>query len=268
MRNFSSLWKNFKVLWTFFFLEVLAVVLILNFNIYQHSIIFNISNNIRTNVFSSIDIVSNYFVLEKHNSDLITENALLLERVKLLEQQEQPPILESLKRYECIPAKVLQMSVSFSDNYLIIDKGNLDSISSEMPVVSSLGVVGIVYATSSHYATVMPIINTSFSCLVSIKDYTLSANTSWDANDYRFISVDNVPLHITVNKGDTVFTNNNSMLYPNGEIIGVVDDVKVVDLGKFNQLKVRLAVDFSRLNHVYVLKNKHKSEIDTLINNE
>lgn len=268
MGEFFAFLKHFRVLTVFLVLEFIAIILLLKFNTYQHSIFFNVSNSIRTNLFSSLDIVQDYFSLEKQNSDLRVENAFLLEKIEYQEQIQELKIPENLKRYDCIPAKVLHSSVRFPDNYLIIDKGEDDGIETETSVVTTEGIVGVVYATSSNYATVLPAINTSFSCVASVGDYTLSANTFWDGRDYRYISVENVPLHVKVQKGDTVFTNNNSMLYPNRMTIGTVDDVSTVDLGKSNQLKVKLEVDFSRLRNVYILRNNHKSEIDSLLANE
>lgn len=268
MNVLIALWKQSKVFIVFILLEIVALFLIFSLNTYQNYFLYRISSQLRTNIYNSFTELGTYFNLSNVNEQLMNDNALLLEKLENLKLKQIDTITFSEKVYTTIPAKLIHYSVNMPENILIANKGRKDGVQSEMAVVSSKGLVGIVYAVSENYASIMPIINTSFSALVSFSDYTLSSNTSWDGKDYRFVNVHNVPLHISINKGDTVFTNNNSMLYPNGEIIGFVEDFEKDNLAKSYTLNVRLSTNFSQLDYVYFVQNNDKNQIDSLLKNE
>ncbi len=262
------IWKQFKNFIVFLFLEVIAIGILLSSNPYQNSYFFQVTTSLRSNFLESFSLWGDYFSLYQENRNLIEENARLTERLK----NTAPPNtdandLESGK-YNYIPAKVAYSSIGTSSNYLVINQGRKNGIKPEMAVVSSQGLVGIVYAVSEDYASVIPMINKDFSCLVTVNDYTLDASTSWDSEDYRYTNVKGVPLHLSIKKNDSVFTNSNSTLYPSHELIGTVADIKKGDLGKYYELKVKLATNFANLKNVYAIENKDKQQIDSLQNNE
>ncbi len=264
----SAIWKQFKNLIIFLILEFIALGFILSFNIYQNSHFFQVITSIRGNFSSSFSLINDYLNLYSENKHLLAENAELTTKLKNF--QESLEIKDSLtpKHYRYIPAKIVYSSVSIPENYFIINKGKNQGIETEMAVVSSRGLVGIVYAITNDYASILPLINTSFSCLISVGNTTLSANTSWNGRDYRYIDVKGVPLHLNMQKGDSVFTNKNSALYPDKELIGVVETIEKEDFGKSFVLKVKLVTDFAKLQNVYVIENKDKQQIDSLLNDE
>lgn len=268
MNILVALWKQFRVFIVFIILEIIALFLIFSFNTYQNYFSYSIGSQLRANIYNSFTELDSYFNLSTVNKQLMNDNALLLNKLENLKLKELDTVSFSRKTYSTIPAKLVHYSVNIPENILIANKGKKDGVRPEMAVISSKGLVGIVYAVSDDYASIMPLINTSFSALVSFGNYTLSANTSWNGEDYRYIYIKNIPLHISVNKGDTVFTNNNSMLYPNGEIIGFIEDFEKDNLAKSYILKVKLSTDFSQISYVYFVQNNNKNQIDSLLQNE
>lgn len=264
----TVLWKQFKTLIVFLLLEVIALWMIVSLNPYQNSYLFQATTTIRSNFFSTFSLWDEYFNLDIENRRLVSENKQLAEKLKNLDAQSTSSLHETVGRYQYIPAKVAYSSIGIAENILVVNQGKKNGVHPEMAVISSAGLVGIVYAVTEDYASVMPLINTSFSCLVSISGKTLSANTSWNGKDYRYINVKGVPLHLTINKNDSIFTNNNSPLYPSHEFIGTVETVEKEDLGKSFALKVKLATDFSSLQNVYIVENKDKEQIESLLDNE
>lgn len=262
-----NIWKQFRVVIIFIVLELTALFITVSFNAYQNSHFFQATTAIRSNLLSSFSLIDDYFNLYSENRRLANENKELAERLKkqdnLVGNTDQ-----AMGQYRYISAKVAYNSIGLPDNYIVLDKGKKEGVTTEMAVISPSGLVGIIYSVSNDYALVMPLINTSFSCLVAVGNSTLSANTSWDTGDYRFIDVKGVPLHLSIEKGDSVFTNKNSTLYPSNELIGTVVSVEKEDLGKSFALRVQLSTDFSKLQNVYIIENKHKPQIDSLLNNE
>lgn len=263
-----AIWKQFKSLIVFLLLEAIALGLIFSFNIYQNSLLFQSLTSIRGNFSSSLNLIDSYLNLYSENKQLVEENTRLSEALKNNSTLQINHAMRVSEKYKYIAAQVAYASIGLPENYLVLNKGSKQGVMPEMAVISSSGLIGIVYNVSDDYASVLPLINTSFSCLVAISEYTLSANTSWNGNDYRYINVKGVPLHLSIKKGDSIFTNKNSTLYPSHELIGTVENIEKEDLGKSFALTVKLATDFSKLKNVYIVKNKDKKQIDSLLNNE
>ncbi len=255
---------RFHALLLFILLEALCVYLLTFNNTYQGAKTNQFVHSLKANIFESLTLLEDYTLLKSANYELARDNAQLLEQLKQIKQsQEQiaaPPQAMIEKNYSFTAAKIIKASLNFPLNYLMINKGTQDGIEPGMGVIGAEGVVGVVYKTSTHYASVLPIINTRFTCLTSLKNYSLSGSTRWDGQDYRYVYIDELPLHIDVAVGDTILTNNNSQLFPNDIMIGKVAEVKRSNLDKFFELKVELETDFSKLKYVYVIKDERKEE--------
>ncbi|WP_304518325.1 rod shape-determining protein MreC, partial [Candidatus Symbiothrix dinenymphae] len=64
---------------------------------------------------------------------------------------------QSGKTYHWVSAKVVNNNISKIDNYLTLDKGELDGIEADMGVVSPRGIVGVVKQVSAHFSQVIPV---------------------------------------------------------------------------------------------------------------
>ena len=93
------------------------------------------------------------------------------------------------------------------------------------------------------------------------------ANVSWETRDYRFGTVKDIPLHIDLQKGDSLVTSGFSNVYPADIMIGTIEEMLESDSKDFNTAKIRFSTNFSTLRHVYVIENIHQTEIDSLITN-
>ena len=76
-------------------------------------------------------------------------------------------------------AQVIKNSYSQNNNVLTINKGTNDSIKLDLGVITSKGILGIIDNTSSNYATVLSILNTTSRISAQLKktnlpDYPLS----------------------------------------------------------------------------------------------
>lgn len=77
------------------------------------------------------------------------------------------------EEYQIFKANVIKNSLNRVDNYITLDEGSSAGIRPEMGVVDANGVVGIVYKTSPHYSTVIPLLNSksSISCKIVGSEY-------------------------------------------------------------------------------------------------
>jgi rod shape-determining protein MreC len=86
----------------------------------------------------------------------------------------------------------------------------------------------------------------------------------WDGVDYRYCLLTDIPTHAKIKKGDTVITSELSGIFPEGIMVGIIDSYERRQNESFYTAKVRLSTDFKKVNHVYVINNKFKTERDSL----
>jgi rod shape-determining protein MreC len=85
----------------------------------------------------------------------------------------------------------------------------------------------------------------------------------WDGRDPEFVKLEFVPRHVNPLKGDTVVTSSYNAIFPEGVMVGIIDDVKL-DETLFYDLTVKLSQDFRKLSFVEVIRSSLKHEQDSL----
>ena len=270
MRNLLNFFLKYNHWFLFFLLEIISFALLFRFNNYQAGAFFTSSNRMIGAVYELANNVTGYFHLKTINDELVERNVQLeiqLEnlRAALTELSLDSTGLERLKK-EALQgcrlnkAKVIKNSLIHADNYVTIDKGEVDGIRSEMGVVDGNGVVGIVYLTSSHYSIVIPVLNSksSISCKINNSDYF--GFLKWDGGSSQYAVVKDMPRHSLFSLGDTVVTSGHSAVFPAGIPVGTVEDMEDSHDGLSYLLKVKLFVDFGRLDAVRVISREGQEE--------
>ena len=146
-------------------------------------------------------------------------------------QQLPPP-------YQTIQAQVIKNSVNRVDNYITLDQGAAAGIRPDMGVAGTQGVVGIVYKVSSHYALVLSVLNSrsNISCMIQGSGYF--GYLRWEGGDSRYAWLEDLPRHAEFELGDTVVTSGYSAVFPQGVMVGTVDDAVDADDGLSYRLKI------------------------------
>ena len=88
----------------------------------------------------------------------------------------------------------------------------------------------------------------------------------WKGENYQEGLVNDIPSHIRLNPGDTIITSGNSLIFPEGIVIGTVIDQTIPDNKSLGEATLAFCTDFNSLQYVYLIKNKMKPEQDSLIN--
>lgn len=270
MRNLLNFLIKYNYWFLFLLLEVTSFVLLFRFNRYQQSLFFTSANAAVGAVYETTGSVKSYFHLRSINSDLLDRNLLLEQQLvalqnRLLQQGVDSATMHSIERatpgsFRLHEAKVIKNSLSFEDNYLTLDKGSADGIRPEMGVVDARGVVGIVFKTSPHYAIVISLLNSksSISCKIAGSDYF--GYLRWQGGDVQYAYLKDLPRHAQFNLGDTVVTSGYSTVFPEGIMVGTVDDMQDSHDGLSYLLKVKLATDFGKVNAVRVVERSGQLE--------
>lgn len=235
-------------------------------NNYQRAAFLNSTNRLTTTVFESYNNITGYFGLKAENRQLREEN------IQLREQTEQSFRItdtnvfvqkEPLFRY--IGAKVISNTVGKQKNYMILNKGKIHGIEPDMGVFTSDGVVGTVVEVSENYARVMSLLHLLNKTSARIRKNNHIGSVHWDGADFRYGLLTDVPAHVELMPGDTIITSGNSLIFPEGIVIGLVSSSADYDQNsKFKRAEIRFSVDFNKLYHAYVIVNLMKEEQDFL----
>ena len=267
MRNlFALIWKN-QFLVLFILLEVLSLYLISRSYSYHGAIAYNTANDISGKIFEKYSNITDYFHLNRDNEILANENARLRNQLitSLNITDTNTVYLDSAFKY--YPAKVISNSIHKKKNFIMINKGLKHGIKKEMGVISPTGIVGIVIGVSQNYSIAMSLLHPEMRISGEIKNSGQLVNVIWNTEDYNIGTVVDIPSHIKLNKGDTIQTSGNSLIFPAKIEIGTVSQHNVNDNKSLNTAQIEYTCLFGELNEVYVIENLMKIEQDSLIIN-
>lgn len=150
-----------------------------------------------------------------------------------------------------VPANVIHQDLSPWFQSLIIDQGAAAGIRPGMPVITDSGVVGLVSGTTPGAAKVMLVIDPQ-SRLDAYVERTRARATVRGAAA-READLDYVSRQENLEEGDLLLTSGMGGTYPKGLLIGRVSKVDRKTSGLFLSASVLPAVDFARLDEVFVI---------------
>lgn len=255
----------------FLFLEVVAFILIINYNRYQSSSFLNLTSEFTGSLHETAGNISDYFVLKKQNEELARENAQLKNQLNgsFIYSDTIFRYKDSLFRYT--EAKVVNNSTRRSNNYLMLNKGSKHGIKTDMGVIDKGVAIGMVTGVSKNFCIVMPLIHKDAKISVIIKKNNQLANITWDEADYRYGLLEDIPMHISLEKGDTIISSGYSFIFPKGLLIGTVEEFSKAPGGSLNSARIQYFADFNKIDYLYIIENLKREELEQfeeIINNE
>ncbi|MCB1279041.1 rod shape-determining protein MreC [Prosthecobacter sp.] len=194
------------------------------------------------------------------------EQRVQLERLRIIQQKYNQIIEENAKLRQLIEfkqsapfkmtaAKVIRRSSSTWWNSLIIDKGSLDGIGTDSPVITSVGLVGKTSTLAPHMAKV--ILLTDEMCCVSAKiEGTLEQGILGGERAALEVRPE---LHLrflnrnsNINAGAGVYSTGEGGVFPADLLLGRVKRFENREIS--GEAVVEPAVDFSTLDYVFVIE--------------
>ena len=267
--NFLLRYNNFLI---FIILEVVAFILIGTTHEYHKSIMWSSANRVVAGSNQLKTSIVEYLQLKEENMLLAEENALLKSQLTDLQNNHEianeidSQYIYSHLDWDYIPAKVIDISTNKQHNYLILNKGRRDGIQADMGVIARGGIVGIVSTVSDKYSLVIPLIHTKISISCRLRTNGQIGGTSWNGRDYRNINLTHIARHITLNEGDTVVTSGLTPVFPEGLMIGVVEEAILKPSNDYYHATIKLNTDYRQVKYVQVLHNINKEELETIYN--
>jgi rod shape-determining protein MreC len=281
MHNLINFLRKNSHWFVFVFLETICFYFIFTANSFQKSIFFNSSIEITGRVYAVSGSILSYFGLQAENQDLLMRNAELQSQIAELKDYIYSIENDSLKtdafisdslsvQRNYIIARVENNTISQMYNFIIINKGKNDGVQRDMGAVSQQGIVGVVKDVTPNYAVILPVLNpdSKLSCKI-LNSKTAAGTLVWEGGDPRYAYLTEYPKYEKVEKGDTIITSGFSSFFPEGIMVGLVEDYKSETNDNFNSLKVKLSTDFGALKSVLLLtgKDEEQKELEEEIKN-
>lgn len=248
----------------FVFLELIALILIIKTNDYAQLKTRDFQTAIAGSINQKINLVNRHFYLQKYNDSLLKQNAYLLEQLQNKHQNTHAVPTTLPQQYRYIPAYVISNQYDLQHNNLLINKGEADGIRPDNGVITTNGITGVVQKTSSHYAKVISILNKSLKINVALKNTNYSGFLQWPGKDPNRFEVVDLPVNAPIKKGDTIITGGMSGIFPKGIPVGQIYGYQTVPGRKSYVIYIKSFSDMTDLGPVYVIKNRMKTEIDSL----
>lgn len=265
--NFIIRNKNFLL---FLLLFGISLLFTIQSHSYHKSKFINSANFLTGGIYNSANNVSGYFNLKSQNHLLAEENRRLRSLLRNSGIETDSVFIDSLtfgKSYRFFSANIIKNSYALNNNVLTLNKGTNDSIKQDFGVISSKGIIGIIDKTSGNYATVISILNTTNRISAQLKKSNHFGTLTWDGKDSKLTQLIDIPKIAPVSIGDTIVTSGRSSIFPKGVRVGIVEDFKLDQAENYYEINVRLFNDMTNIEHVYIIENTNKAEINNLLSN-
>jgi rod shape-determining protein MreC len=165
-----------------------------------------------------------------------------LERIAEMRDEFEIPML---------PAELVGLDVSAWFRSALVDRGRQHGVFSGMPVINEQGLVGLVTATSRTAAKLMLLIDRQSAVDAVVqrsRSRGIVRGSQGESLAFEFVVRDG-----DVQPGDVLVTSGLGGVYPKGLRIGEVVEVSASDSKMLRTASVRPAVDFGRLEQVFVM---------------
>jgi len=254
----------------FILLEFAALSMLHSSSTLQNIWINRFSHNVMARNWGAVERIRGFFSLREQNEILAGRNYELFKEVQHYKELER-----SLKamakldsaglapRFNYIPAEITAMGTNSRHNYIIIDKGSIAGVHEGDCIVTPNGVVGLVYSVDKHYSYGLSLMNERVSVSARIGREGLVAPLLWDGKRSDHVILRDIPLHLDIPAGDTVWTSGISKIYPPDIPLGVTEGVRLVD-GAIGVVDVKLFTDLASLRYVIVASNPDRETIEEM----
>ncbi|MEW6129795.1 MAG: rod shape-determining protein MreC [Acidobacteriota bacterium] len=164
--------------------------------------------------------------------------------------------LPSLSGYRQIAANVIARNTSLWFKRLTIDRGTLDGVKKDMPIVTNAGIIGRVINVGANFAQVQIITDSNAGVGVMIQS-TRQPGELKGLNNSR-CEIKNIPSTEEIAENEIVVTTGLDRIYPKGLVVGTTEHVENDANAPYKKIIVRPAVQIDRVEAVIVLLIEQK----------
>jgi rod shape-determining protein MreC len=144
----------------------------------------------------------------------------------------------------------------------VLNRGSKQGVLVDMGVVCAQGVVGIVREVSDNFCVVMSLLHSDSKISASLKKDGSFGTLVWDGSDYRTATLKDLPV-VPIAKGDSLISSGLGA-FPENVPVGTVTKFEINPENKTYVVEVKLATDYRKLRHAFIVKDLVRDEIDDL----
>ncbi|MGB1169969.1 MAG: rod shape-determining protein MreC [Flavobacteriaceae bacterium] len=270
MQQLINFIQKYRYFLFFLFLELIAFQLIINNLSFHKSKFISSASSITGGFYNKINTISDYFQLDIENKELLNENLILRNKLEKLSQNIDTVAVSKIfnktkfsQRYSYFQGRVEKNQFRNNYNFLTINLGEKDSITPEMGVINSKGILGITENVLQSYSRVRSILNKNSKINAKLKNSNYFGTLTWDGLDYNITQLLDIPRQAKLKVGDTIITGGMSSIFPEGIPIGRVNNI-VNELSIKRIINIQLFNDMSNLKNIYVVKDFDKQQLMNL----
>lgn len=270
MQQLINFIQKYRYFLFFLFLELIAFQLIINNLSFHKSKFISSASSITGGFYNKINTISDYFQLDIENKELLNENLILRNKLEKLSQNMDTVAVSKIfnktkfsQRYSYFQGRVEKNQFRNNYNFLTINLGEKDSITPEMGVINSKGILGITENVLQSYTRVRSILNKNSKINAKLKNSNYFGTLTWDGLDYNITQLMDIPRQAKLKVGDTIITGGMSSIFPEGIPIGRVNNI-VNELSIKRIINIQLFNDMSNLKNIYVVKDFDKQQLMNL----
>ncbi|NWF88933.1 MAG: rod shape-determining protein MreC [Ignavibacteriaceae bacterium] len=269
LRFISRVWENFK---EYFILTFLLILSFISLSLNQNPAIkkvraiafgsFAASTAIFSDIVNIAKVKSENERLRKINAELMLQVNKLREYGVVNSTLKNLINLKDTVKYPLIPALTVSKSFTIAQGTITLNAGSENGVKAGMPVINDRGLVGIIYATSNNFSIARTLKNFELKLVVKDERSRVDGILKWNGEDLVIV---NVPKTYDIEPGDRIVCSELSSIVSLPVPVGVVAELKDVQTGIFNSVKINPYVDFSRIENVFiigVLESKMKNDLE------
>ncbi len=208
----------------------------------------------------ALTVIPNIFELRRENEVLRQLNTNLSDEVSRLREARLENLrlrgslnLKDQSPFKLIAADVVGKNLNLLRNTVTVNVGSADSVKTDMPIISEMGLVGKIIATSEHYAVGQLMINKDFRASAKVQRSRVDGVIAWDGGDV--VRLKNVSKMQDVKEGDVVITSDYSNIFPRNIRIGYISKISEGSGSLFKDIEVTPGVDFPSLEQVFIISS-------------
>ncbi|WP_297966350.1 rod shape-determining protein MreC [uncultured Anaerovibrio sp.] len=158
-------------------------------------------------------------------------------------------------QFDLLPATVIGRESSTWTSMIVVNRGSIDGIAKNMPVVTDKGLVGVITEVAPNASKVQLILDprSSVGTLIQRPESRVAGIVQGNPSDPMLPQMINIPRNADVVEGDVVVTSGFGGVYPKGLLIGSVANIQNDGGGLLEIAYLYTAVDFQKLEDVMII---------------
>lgn len=167
-------------------------------------------------------------------------------------------INEIISEYTYLNANVVSRNLDYWHDTIIINKGEYDGVTKDMPVVIGNNLIGKIISTTTFNSTVRLLTATDVIEKISIKikngdDYVYGILNGYN-KDTKTYTIEGISQNTSIKNDSIVTTTGMGDIFPAGIVIGKITGVNTDTFDLSNVLEMKSDVDFDNINYVTILR--------------